>query len=75
MIYIATAGADKAYATFSLFNMIIYFVWAIILTVHRKTVMVSQSESQAKEFAAYDGTQEEVYNPAGPAYHGEQEEL
>lgn len=55
--------------------MIIYFVWSIILTVHRKTIMVSQSESQAKEFSAYDGTQEEVYNPAAPGYHGEQEEL
>lgn len=63
--------------------MIIYFVWGIILTVHRKTVMVSQKEVDAnnsKEFSAYDGSGGETYNPAigaaggGDEYH-DQEEL
>lgn len=65
--------ADKAYAVFSLINMIIYFVWAIILVVHRRTVMISQQEleaSTAKEFSAYDGSNE-IYNPAIGAAHGE----
>lgn len=79
----ASANSDKAYGAFALLNMIIYFVWAIILTVHRKTVMVSQKEVDAansKEFAAYDGSGGETYNPAigaaggGDEYH-DQEEL
>lgn len=56
--------------------MIIYFVWAIILTVHRKTV-ISQQDGTAKEFAAYDGSND-VYNPTiggGGDFHGDQEEL
>jgi hypothetical protein len=65
--------ADKAYAAFSLINMIIYFVWAIILVVHRRTVMISRQEleaSTAKEFSAYDGSGE-IYNPTVGAAHGE----
>jgi hypothetical protein len=65
--------ADKAYAAFSLINMIIYFVWAIILVVHRRTVMISRQEleaSTAKEFSAYDGSGE-IYNPTVGAGHGE----
>jgi hypothetical protein len=62
--------------------MIIYFVWAIILTVHRKSVMISQQEldaSRSKEFAAYDGS-EETYNPTigavdGDDFHGDQEDV
>jgi len=77
-----SANSDKAYGAFSLLNMIIYFVWAIILTVHRKTVMVSQKEveaANAKEFSAYDGTGGETFNPTigaagGEEYH-DQEEL
>lgn len=33
------APSDQAYAAFSLINMIIYFVWTIILVVHRRTVV------------------------------------
>jgi len=60
--------------------MIIYFVWAIILTVHRKTVIISNEEQRAKEFSAFDGSQEEIYNPAigavgGDNFHGDQEQL
>jgi len=79
-----TAPADKAYGAFCLFNMIIYFVWTIILAVHRQTVMVSQKELEAgaqKEFSAYDGSGSgEIYNPTIGAggneeFHGDQEEL
>ncbi len=78
-----SADSDKAYAAFSLLNMIIYFVWAIILTVHRRTVMITQKEVDAnnsKEFSAYDGTQGETYNPTigaagGEEFNGDQEEL
>lgn len=77
-----TAPSDQAYAAFSLFNMIIYFVWAIILTVHRRTVMISKQEleaSAAKEFANYDGSNE-IYNPTigagqGEEFGGDQEQL
>jgi hypothetical protein len=59
--------------------MIIYFVWAIILTVHRGTVIASKDEEHAKEFAAYDGSREETFNPtlnaAGVEFHGDQEQL
>jgi hypothetical protein len=79
----STAPSNKAYAVFSLLNMIIYFVWAIILTVHRKSVMISQQELEAtrsKEFASYDGSGE-TYNPTiggaaeGDEFHGDQEDV
>jgi len=74
--------ADKAFAAFSLLNMIIYFVWAIILVVHRRTVMISRQEleaSTAKEFSAYDGSGD-IYNPTigaaqGEDFGGDQEQL
>lgn len=83
LYYITEAGpADKAFAAFSLLNMIIYFVWAIILVVHRRTVMISRQEleaSTAKEFSAYDGSGE-IYNPTigaaqGEDFGGDQEQL
>jgi len=78
-----TYQADVSYGVFSLINMIIYFVWTIILVVHRKTVMISRQEleaNQAKEFSAYDGSGGEVYNPTigaagGEEFGGEQEQL
>lgn len=57
--------SDQAYAAFSLINMIIYFVWTIILVVHRHTITITREEENAhrsKEFSAYDGSQ--TYNPA-----------
>jgi uncharacterized membrane protein len=78
--HIATAPSDQAYAAFSLINMIIYFVWTIILIVHRKTIMIARDEQdalRAKEFAAYDGTnQGETYNPTiGDGYNEDTEQL
>lgn len=80
LFVIGTAPSDKAYAVFSLLNMIIYFVWAIILVVHRQTVVIQGDEVGSKEFAAYDGTQGETYNPAinaaaGDDFQGDQEVL
>lgn len=76
---IATAPSDQAYAAFSLINMIIYFVWTIILVVHRKTIMISRDEQDAqhaKEFAAYDGSHGETYNPTiGDGYNEDTEQL
>ena len=46
-----SAEADTAYGVFCLFNMIIYFVYAIILTVHRRSVIapvVAPSSSNYK---------------------------
>ena len=40
---IATSSTDVAYGVFALFNTIIYFVWAIILFVHRATVILDES--------------------------------
>lgn len=81
-----TAPSDKAYAVFSLLNMIIYFVWTIILVVHRRAVAMSAQEAAAlsQEYNQYgDGSSaSEAYNPAiGPVgghheeFTGDQEEL
>mmetsp|Transcript_35537 Transcript_35537/g.33708 ORF Transcript_35537/g.33708 Transcript_35537/m.33708 type:complete len:183 (+) Transcript_35537:100-648(+) len=40
----ASAPADIAYGVFCLFNMIIYFVYAIILSMHRRSVIASPQE-------------------------------
>eukprot|EP00599_Poterioochromonas_sp_BG-1_P007322 CAMPEP_0173150652 /NCGR_PEP_ID=MMETSP1105-20130129/11094_1 /TAXON_ID=2985 /ORGANISM="Ochromonas sp., Strain BG-1" /LENGTH=197 /DNA_ID=CAMNT_0014065841 /DNA_START=57 /DNA_END=650 /DNA_ORIENTATION=- len=72
-----TAPSDQAYAAFSLINMIIYFVWTILLVVHRKTITVSKDEhqDQTKEFAPYDG-HDYSHNPtigAGDDFGGEEQ--
>jgi len=80
-----TAPADTAFGVFSLLNMIIYIVWAIILGVHRQTIIDHSiappaheedhdyhHEDEANPSADYEGYSEEV------AYHDEdgmQEEL
>lgn len=66
----STADSDQAYAAFSLLNMIIYFVWAIILTVHRQTVILDQSNIPTKDEFSGQADGQEVYNPVGvnPAY-------
>lgn len=70
-----TAPADKAYAVFSLLNMIIYFVWTVILTVHRNTIINGASQGQ-QNYTYDDG---ETYNPAlnggHDGFQGDQEEL
>lgn len=53
-----TAIADKAYGAFSFFSMIIYFVWAIILHVHKDSVVSSTPPEQIQ----YEGSSE-VRNP------------
>ena len=81
-VIIDAAPADKAYAVFSMFNMIIYFVWTLILFVHRSAVALSPQETAAnsKEYSQYE--ESETYNPAiGPVggqqdgFNGDQEEL
>jgi hypothetical protein len=51
--------------------MIIYFVWTVILIVHRGTVTIKQDGEggNAKEFSQYDGS--EVHNPAYNSAGGE----
>ena len=43
----ASEKADTAYGVFCLFNMIIYMVYAIILSVHKRSVMASTSDALA----------------------------
>lgn len=50
--------ADTAYGVFCLFNMIIYLVYAIILSVHRRSVTISSVETNVYKT---DNTQ--VVNP------------
>ncbi len=60
--FTASNQVDEAFASFSLFNMIIYFVWGIILLVHRRAMMVSQHDIDANKAAGMleDGA---TYNP------------
>ena len=53
-----SAQADTAYGVFCLFNMIIYLVYAIILSVHRRSVTINMSEANVYKT---DNTQ--VVNP------------
>lgn len=76
-----TAPPDNAYGAFSLLNMIIYLVWAIILTVHRRAVSQSQQEREAANSGneQFDGSA--TYNPTigengnNEDFSGDQEEL
>ena len=40
------APSDKAYGAFSFFNMMAYFAWAILLTIHRKSVINSETSDK-----------------------------
>ena len=55
--------ADTAYGVFCLFNMIIYMVYAIILSVHRRSVISSDRETSTA--GAYKGEDRDngVVNP------------
>ncbi len=59
---IATAPTDNAMGAFSFINMVIYAVFAIILTVHRNTVSMNAVPlSQYKNSSDYDPTINEDY--------------
>ena len=65
---------DTAYGVFCLFNMIIYLVYAIILSVHRRSVISSPKEMSN----TYKGDEnnEGVVNPdMDQGYGGEDAEL
>lgn len=64
-----TAPSDKAYGVFSLFNMIIYFVWGIILIVHRNMVMAEPVAQQQQ--STYYEEEDVAKNESNPAYDGE----
>ena len=60
-IFTATEQADTAYGVFCLFNMIIYLVYAIILSVHRRSVV---APVQNLNSSTYKGDNNgEVVNP------------
>ena len=59
--FAATEQADTAYGVFCLFNMIIYLVYAIILSVHRRSVV---APVQNLNSSTYKGDNNgEVVNP------------
>ena len=71
-----SAQADTAYGVFCLFNMIIYFVYAIILTVHRRSVIAPVAAPSSSNYKA-DNAQ--IVNPdmdrGGDQYGGDDAEL
>lgn len=72
----ASEQADTAYGTFCLFNMIIYFVYAIILTVHRRSVIAQVINPNIE---MYNSNSAEIVNPdmghRGGDYGGDDVEL
>ena len=64
----STAPSDKAYGVFSLFNMIVYFVWGIILVVHRNMVIENVSEQPQQQYYEDEGEIQNTDNPAGTTY-------
>jgi hypothetical protein len=70
----ATAPADTAFGAFALINMIIYIVWAIILGVHRQSVIDHSFQPPVQEEQYYDHEHEQEENPsADRGYHEEGE--
>ena len=71
--YQVSQQADTAYGVFCLFNMIIYMVYAIILSVHRRSVISSDLESSTA--GAYKGEDQDngVVNPDMDRAYGDAE--
>lgn len=73
---VASEQADTAYGVFCLFNMIIYFVYAIILTVHRRSVIAQVINPNIE---MYNSNSAEIVNPEmghrGGDYGGDDVEL
>jgi hypothetical protein len=73
---VGSEQADAAYGTFCLFNMIIYFVYAIILTVHRRSVIAPVANNSSD---GYKNDNAEIVNPSmgngGGDYGGDDAEL
>lgn len=57
-----TKSADTAFGVFALLNMIIYLVWAIILSVHRHAFQVAEESVSSSE--SYVPRTEETANPS-----------
>ena len=74
----AAASSDKAFGAFCFFNMMAYFAWAMLLTVHRDLVINSEEADKnviGDGDAYIDGAGENFdevhntevdYNPGGP---------
>jgi len=65
--------SDAAFGTFCLLNMIIYLIWAIILSVHRRAVITAPAAGMEPEPYAHDN-QDQVVNP-GDGYDDDRAEL
>ena len=70
----ATAPADSAFGAFALINMIIYIVWAIILGVHRQSVIDHSFQPPVQEEHYYDNEHEQEANPAADKGYNEEGE-
>ena len=70
MGYIAYQS-DAAFGSFCLLNMIIYLIWAIILSVHRRAVITAPAAGMEPQ-PAYEQN-DDVVNPDG--YGGDEAEL
>jgi len=72
-----TAPSDKAYGAFALINTIIYAVWAIILSVHRRAVTISAQPTDSTQQQYETNNVGDVYNPSAsnPKVSDEEAEL
>ena len=56
-----TDASDKAYGVFSLFNFIFYTIWAVLLFVHRQSVIDHSIQSAYKEEGEEEAVDGEAY--------------
>jgi hypothetical protein len=62
---------DGVFASFSIINAILIFVWSIILYVHRKTVTLTQTEIETNNRLDLEFDHATVYNPSQQIKHFE----
>ena len=70
----AAVDSDKAYGSFAFFNMILYFIWSLLLLNHRADVITSETghedEVPVQDEVVDDG---EAYNPNAGGGKGDYE--
>ncbi len=55
--------SDAAFGSFCLLNMIIYLIWAIILSVHRRAVIAPPAAGEEAKQTSYEQYEDEGVNP------------
>ena len=57
--FIATAPSDNAMGSFTMFNMILYFIWGVLLIRNRQSILLETTVDNQQQHAYDDNNDQE----------------